>query len=148
MLFESFNRTRWLDKLRPAGSGATLLKTRYVRVILAPEPRKFSLYCPTRETRTRQSFLYRSKLDYTSRFARVIQAVQVSFKLCLSPCAGAKTHLDTCVPPCAKAVPISVSFKSDYTSRFVHGRRASILAREHPQPTSRVPPRVACHPCR
>ena len=79
---------------------------------LVPEPRKISLYRPKRKTRTRQSFLYHSKLDYSSRFARVIHAVQVSFKFCLSPCAGARTHLD---------------IKSDCISRFVHGRRASIL---------------------
>ena len=34
------------------------------------------------------------------------------------------------VPPCAKAMPISVSFKSDCTSRFVHRRRASMLVLE------------------
>ena len=34
------------------------------------------------------------------------------------------------VPPCAKAMPISVSFKSGCTSRFVHCRRASILVFE------------------
>ena len=112
-------------------SGATLLKNSICSCHpCARATQVLSVLPKKRKTRIRQSFLYHSKLDYTSRSARVIQAVQVSFKLCLSPCAGAKTHVDTCVPPCAKAVPISVSFKSDYTSRFVHGRRASILILE------------------
>ena len=119
----SFNRTRWLDE-GPKGPMAPVVAT--------------DCYHCSKKKKNLTTLLdscVSSLLGHASLFCIVQKTprnvlVILARAVLIFSASSKKTRrekTETCVSPCAEAMLISVSFKSDYTSRFLRGRRASIL---------------------